>query len=87
MFVGPPTQGEITDILMSFRFHKVAIIGDIEHQKQFHRILWREYSNLPLKSYEMNVLTFGTSCASFLATSVLKHIAQNDPNDLITKKH
>jgi hypothetical protein len=89
MFICLPTQREITGILVSFRFHRVAVIGDIEQMypnkmldpfpKPLHGILWQEKPTQPLKSYEMNVLTFGTASASFLATSVLKHIATHDP--------
>ena len=84
--VGPMVQPESFDILLRFREKQFVITGDITKmyrqiwvhpsQRKFLRILWRSDMNEPVKHYQLNTVTFGTSCAPFLATRVISHLAQ-----------
>ncbi|MBN2876943.1 MAG: hypothetical protein JXL85_04745, partial [Bacilli bacterium] len=83
--VGPTIQPESIDIITRFREKKYVITGDISKmyrqiwihpsQRKYLSLLWRRTPDEPLKHYQLNVVTFGTSCAPFLATRVLKSIA------------
>lgn len=83
--VGPIVQPESFDILLRFREKPFVITGDITKmyrqiwvhpsQRNFLRILWRADMNAPVKHYQLNTVTFGTSCAPFLATRVIKQLA------------
>ena len=83
--VGPTVQPESFDIMLRFREHKYAISGDITkmyrqvwihpNQRKFLRILWRSNMLQPIKHYQLNTVTFGTSCAPYLATRTLQQVA------------
>jgi Reverse transcriptase (RNA-dependent DNA polymerase)/Pao retrotransposon peptidase len=86
--VGPTVQSESFDILHRFREEKFVVMCDITKmyrqiwvepsQRKYMRNLWRSNFNEPLRHYEMNTVTFGTSCAPFLATRVLVQIAEEN---------
>ncbi|UYV66657.1 hypothetical protein LAZ67_4002469 [Cordylochernes scorpioides] len=44
----------------------------------YQRIIWRYESGQDLKEYELKAMTYGTSCALFLAIRVLKQLAYNE---------
>jgi hypothetical protein len=84
--VGPVVQPESFDILLRFREKPYVLMGDLSKmyrniwvdptQRHLLTILWRENPETdPIKTYEMTTVTFGTACASFLATRVLLEIA------------
>lgn len=87
---GPTIQQELYSILLRFRTHKCAITGDIskmyrqilvnETQTPLLRILWRENPCEQIKVYELKTVTYGTSCAPFLATRCLKQLAREAPS-------
>jgi len=41
----------------------------------YQRIVWREDETIPIKHYELSTVTYGTSCAPFLAVRVLDQLA------------
>nr|CAI5866066.1 unnamed protein product [Callosobruchus analis] len=43
--------------------------------RSFQRILWRDDSTLPLETYELNTVTYGTKSAPYLATRCIKELA------------
>ncbi|XP_015437886.1 PREDICTED: uncharacterized protein LOC107193025, partial [Dufourea novaeangliae] len=43
-------------------------------ERYFQRILWRQSPELPIETFELNTVTYGTASAPFLATRVLKQI-------------
>ncbi|KAF2879422.1 hypothetical protein ILUMI_26750 [Ignelater luminosus] len=47
------------------------------NSEQIHlqRILWRNNPQEPLQSFKIKTLAYGTSCAPYLATKCLQHIA------------
>ena len=83
--VGPTIQPESIDIVTRFREKKFVITGDIAKmyrqvwvhpsQRKYLSLLWRPTPNETIKHYQLNVVTFGTASAPFLATRVIKQIA------------
>ncbi|XP_046869368.1 uncharacterized protein LOC124462014, partial [Drosophila willistoni] len=43
--------------------------------RDFQRIVWRERPSDPIKHYQLCTVTYGTSCAPFLAVRVLQQLA------------
>ena len=86
--VGPVIQRDLVDITIRFRQHPFVITDDIEkmyrqvkiadYQRSLQVILWRENNNEPVKEYDLNTLTFGTTSTSFLATRCLYQLALNN---------
>lgn len=86
--VGPTIQPESIHIITRFREKKYVLTGDITKMyrqiwvhplhRKYLRVLWRPTLNEPIRHYEMNTVTFGTSCAPFLATRVIKQIAEDN---------
>ncbi|XP_076246223.1 uncharacterized protein LOC143186434 [Calliopsis andreniformis] len=83
-FIGVTVQSDLFSILLRFRKHRFILSADIEKMyrqilvrpadRKFQRILWRSNVNLPISTYELNTITYGTASAPFLATRVLKEI-------------
>lgn len=79
------TQNDLMNIVMRFRLHKYVLIADVEkmfrqismseEDRKLQSIVWRENDNEPIKVYQLTTVTYGTSCAPFLATRVLKQLA------------
>lgn len=85
---GPKTQDDLFDILLRFRTHRIALVGDIKQMyrnisinpldKEYQRILWRRQPNESLQEYRLTTVTFGLKPAPFLATRVLKQLATDE---------
>nr|XP_022904560.1 uncharacterized protein LOC111416698 [Onthophagus taurus] len=85
LHTGPKLQNELIDVLMRWRRHAVAFSCDLEkmyrqikvHEDDlpFQRIMWREDSSQKLKSYELTTVTYGLSCAPYLAIRCLRQLA------------
>ncbi|UYV62714.1 hypothetical protein LAZ67_2001673 [Cordylochernes scorpioides] len=88
LHTGPKLQKDIFPLLLRFRFHPIAISADITKMYRqilvhpedtpYQRIIWRDESGQGLKEYELKTLTYGTSCAPFLAIRVLKQLAHDE---------
>lgn len=86
--VGPTVQPDSFDVLSRFREHRFVLIADItkmyrqiwvdKSQRDFLRILWRENSSEPLRHYQLNTVTFGTSCAPSIATRCIVQAAMDN---------
>ncbi|XP_055632550.1 uncharacterized protein LOC129773023 [Toxorhynchites rutilus septentrionalis] len=86
LMVGPVVQDDLLSIVIRFRFHKIAIVADIEKMyrmiqmqctdQRLQRILWRDSSDAPILTYELSTVTYGTAAAPYLATKCLKRLAQ-----------
>lgn len=83
--VGPIVQPELFDILLRFREKPYVLIGDLSKmyrqiwvhpsQRKYLRLMWRANpESEPIKHYQFNTVTFGTACASFLATRAVKQL-------------
>ncbi len=88
---GPCLYPKITDILIKFRLHRVAVSADIskmfrevelsELDRDLHRFLWRPESGKPLQEARMTRLTFGVTSSPFLATQVLRQVATDHQSE------
>ena len=85
LMVGPTIQDDLFSLLTRFRTHKYALTADIEKMYRqvlvhpsdciYQKILFRENEYEPIKTYSLNTVTYGTSCASFLAIRALQQLA------------
>ena len=94
LYTGPSLTENIADILIRFRSHKIALIGDIE--KAFHmisvaeddrdvlRFLWVDdpgKENPEIEVYRFASVVFGLSSSPFLLNATLKHHISNFENE------
>ena len=85
MFNGPRVQSELFSILLRFRMHKFALKTDMEKMyrqiwvhkddRNLQLILWRENPTEPMKTFQLNTVTYGTRAAPYLATRCLSQLA------------
>jgi hypothetical protein len=83
---GPTLQNSLFDVLLRFRYHKVALCCDIQEMylrvgivpsdRRFHCFLWRETPNENPEVYQFNRLVFGVNASPFLAQFVSQHNAR-----------
>ncbi|XP_047996313.1 uncharacterized protein LOC125234155 [Leguminivora glycinivorella] len=83
--VGPTIQDDLFSILMRFRQHDVALTADVakmyrqcnvvESQRPLQQILWRDDPSQPIKTFQLNTVTYGTSSAAFLAVRCLRQLS------------
>ncbi|XP_062713201.1 uncharacterized protein LOC134290160 [Aedes albopictus] len=89
--VGPIVQEDLRSIIMRSRKHPVMLIADIkqmyrqvlvdEQDTPLQRIVWRSSPDSPLSTFELKTVTYGTASAPFLATRVLKQLAEDERNN------
>jgi len=87
LHVGPVVQGDSFNILICFRFHKIAICSDAEkmyrqilitpEDRLLQRIVWFN-SNAEISDYELNTVTYGEAPASFLVTRTVQELAHGE---------
>ncbi|XP_072389700.1 uncharacterized protein [Diabrotica undecimpunctata] len=85
---GYTCQPELFDILLTFRQYTFVLIADISNMYMQIMInpeetfllnfLWRDHPDEPIRAYQLKRLPFGLSSSPFLATRVLKHIADSN---------
>ncbi|GFW11417.1 integrase catalytic domain-containing protein [Trichonephila clavipes] len=90
-FNGGLVQEDLFSIMVRFRKHKYAFTTDIEkmfrminiHPEQtcLQRILWKKGIGEPIKTYELNTVTYGTVSAPYLATRTLKQLVMDEANN------
>ncbi|XP_036327163.1 uncharacterized protein LOC118739764 [Rhagoletis pomonella] len=86
--VGPNLQDDIVTILLRFRTHRYVLMADIAkmyrqiivdpRDAKWQCILWRNTPNEPLATYQLQTVTYGTSCAPFLAVRCLQQLAHEN---------
>ncbi|XP_022902989.2 uncharacterized protein [Onthophagus taurus] len=84
-YIGPTIQDELFSIVVRFRFYRYAVCADIKKmyrqiwiersQRNLQKILWRNESDEPIKTYKLNTVTYGTTSAPFLAVRCLKQLS------------
>lgn len=82
---GPVVQNDLFSILLRFRQHVIALTGDIEKMyrqvqidpklRKFQQIFWRDNPDMPIKTYQLQTITYGTVSASYVATKCLQYLA------------
>jgi hypothetical protein len=92
LMAGPTIQPELFAILLRFRTFKYVVNGNIAKMYRmieirvhpdhtdYQRIVWRENTEDPLKTYRLTTLTYGTKPASFIAIRCLKELALQKVN-------
>ncbi|GFW21534.1 DUF1758 domain-containing protein [Trichonephila clavipes] len=88
LMTGPKLQTEIFNHLIKFRSYRVAFAADIEKMYRqilildedckYQIIVWRATPSEPLKSFELQTITYGTSCTPFLALRTLQQLYQDE---------
>ncbi|XP_065088020.1 uncharacterized protein LOC135709555 [Ochlerotatus camptorhynchus] len=91
MLVGPIVQEDLRAITMRSRMHPIMLIADIAKMYRqillfledcrFHLIFWRQSPEEPIQIYKLKTVTYGTASAPYLATRVLKQIAQDESSN------
>ena len=84
--VGPVVQDDLFSIIIRFRFYSTALSADIEkmyrqvglkeEDRDFHRIPWRDSSDLQLKHLRMTRVIYGVACSAHVSTRALSEIAK-----------
>ncbi|UYV79200.1 hypothetical protein LAZ67_17001487 [Cordylochernes scorpioides] len=87
LHVGPKLQQDIFNILIRFRTRPIAFSGVIEKMYRqvridsrdcdFQRILWRKKPSEPFLDYRLLTVTYGLSCAPYLAMRTLHQLARD----------
>lgn len=83
---GPTVQNELFDILILFRLDKYILICDIKQMfrniimdpihRPLQNILWRESPDKPIQCLQLQTVTYGMKCSSYLATRCLIELAK-----------
>lgn len=91
LLTGPTVQPTLLSIVLNFRLHQYVMTADIEKMyrqivvhpddRPLQQILWRQHESDPIKPYLLNTVTYGTSCAPFLATRTLNQLAEDEGKD------
>ncbi|XP_076389322.1 uncharacterized protein LOC143264752 [Megachile rotundata] len=85
LLTGPTIQEELYTLLIRFRSYAYVLTADIEkmyrqvlvhpEDRIYQKILWRDNSDQPIKTYTLNTVTYGTSAAPFLSTRAMHQLA------------
>lgn len=88
LYAGPRLQGDLREVLLRWRMHRVAFVADIQqifrqirvHSEDYRlqRVLWREGPSMPVEEHQLSTVTYGSSCAPYLAIQVLRQLAQDE---------
>ncbi|XP_053691419.1 uncharacterized protein LOC128739943 [Sabethes cyaneus] len=88
LLTGPTVQPTLLSIVLNFRLHRYVMTADIEKMyrqilvhpddRSLQKILWRKGESDSIKPYQLNTVTYGTSCAPYLATRTLNQLADDD---------
>ncbi|XP_011865955.1 PREDICTED: uncharacterized protein LOC105560979 [Vollenhovia emeryi] len=93
LMIGARLQDNLIDIMLRFRLHAIAITADLkkmyrqilvhEADRDYQRILWRSSVGEPIREFRLNTVTYGLSCAPFLAVRCVRHLASNADDRLM----
>ncbi|XP_075157775.1 uncharacterized protein LOC142231042 [Haematobia irritans] len=85
LLTGPTVQGDIFGMLLRFRLPRFVFTTDIEkmyrqilvdeRDRNLQLILWRDNPGEPVRHFQLNTVTYGTSSAPYLATRCLQKLA------------
>lgn len=88
LIAGPTIQSDIVTIIINWRFHRIAFTADVQKMYlqvkvdqrdiDMQRILWRNDPIKPIQDFALNRLTFGTSCAPFIAIRSVHQLADDE---------
>ena len=82
LLLGPRLQDDVLDILIRFRLHQYALSANVakmyrqvaldESDRNFHRILWRDYVTDKIRDLRMTRVTYGVASSSYHSTRALQ---------------
>ena len=85
LLVGPTVHSSLTDVLLRFRLHRIALTADVSRMyravfldaadKDLHRFVWRSSPSEPLRDYRMTRITFGVAASSYAANMAMRQNA------------
>ena len=85
LLVGPTVHSPLMDVLVRFRFHRIALTADVNKMyralelvlsdRDLHHFVWRNNIKDPLVDYRMKKVTFGVLAPSFTANMAVKQNA------------
>lgn len=85
---GPKLQLDLFYILLNFRTHSIALTADIEkmfrqiliseEDGDFQRIVWRENQSEKIQDFRLKTVTYGTTCAPYLAIKTIQQLAKDE---------
>lgn len=88
LMVGPTLQSDLCTLVTRFRSHKIALTADIEKMyrqilvhpddAEYQKILFRTDVKKTVQELKLNTVTYGTSCAPFLAIRTLHQLADDE---------
>lgn len=88
LLAGPKLQSEITSVILQWRRHKFVYAADIakmyrqilvdSRDLDYQRILWKAPSSEEPREYQLLTMTYGTTCAPFLALRVIKQLIEDE---------
>ena len=87
LLLGPRLQDDVFDILIRFRLHQFALSADVakmyrqvaldESDRDFQRILWRDYVTDQIRESRMTRVTYGVASSSYHSTRALQESGKN----------
>ena len=87
LLLGPRLQDDVFDILIRFRLHQYALSADVakmyrqvgldKSDRDFHRILWRDYVTDEIREPRMTRVTYGVASSSYHSTRALQESGKN----------
>ncbi len=85
LLVGPTVHSSLVEVLLRFRFHRIALSTDVSRmfravllpasERDLHRFVWRRQPSDVLRDYRMARVTFGVASSSFAANMAIKQNA------------
>ncbi|XP_055589599.1 uncharacterized protein LOC129741832 [Uranotaenia lowii] len=88
LLTGPVIQDDLRAIILRCRMCQIMVVADVEkmfrqinvakEDRPLQSILWRNSPSEPVKTFELNTVTYGTKPAPFLATRTLKQLALDE---------
>ncbi|XP_075151077.1 uncharacterized protein LOC142225183 [Haematobia irritans] len=87
LYTGPTLQNDLMLIILRWRFYQFVFNGDIEkmyrqiyvdeEDRSFQKILFRKSPAEKIQDYCLKTVTFGVSCAPYLAIRTLLQLAED----------
>ncbi|XP_076301733.1 uncharacterized protein LOC143219738 [Lasioglossum baleicum] len=81
---GPKLQQDITQIILKWRLAEYVLVADIKKMfrqilvhaddRKYQNILWNNVTMNKFEAYELNTVTYGTTCAPYLSMRVLQEL-------------
>ncbi|XP_070144939.1 uncharacterized protein [Drosophila kikkawai] len=90
LMVGPTIQPDLYTLLLRFRTYRYVITADVvkmfrqvlvdADDRKFQYILWRSNPVEPVRTFELNTVTYGTATAPYLAIRSMIYLADQYSN-------